>query len=444
MIFISFANLVYFLGIQQALFSYFYKQKDDHYQFTIISTIYITLIIFGSFLTFLIIFFRNNPFFSRISNNNIQFFIYGGIISLMDVIYGITMNILNIKERSKNYAFLSIIRNLLFLFLVIFGTIMKRIDLQNIFIYLTFSSIFSAFIAIINISFLMKKLWNKLHKRVYFSLKILKPLLKFGLLMIPGTLAMIALRVSDRYMLTFISKNALYDVGIYATGYRIGMIMQFPVSIVSMVYFPYAMRISDQPFAFDSYRSTFKFYVIFGGILGFLIIIFSPEIFYLFIDKSYFEASKIVFCGVISVFLLGVFNIINISFYLKQKAGNIALTTILGALLNIALNFILIPRFGIYGAGWASIIAYFFIVCYNYIVVEKIHSTNYNFLIVIITLIILTGTSTANYYLPHTITIAIIKLISVTIIMSIIAFWTFRNRKLRSLLGSIFNEDLKK
>jgi len=77
------------------------------------------------------------------------------------------------------------------------------------------------------------------------SLSRIKTLLAFGIIMIPGTLAMISLRLSDRWMLTYFSPNSLYDVGIYAVGYKIGMIITIVNSLVSLVCFPYAMKIKD-------------------------------------------------------------------------------------------------------------------------------------------------------------------------------------------------------
>ena len=69
----------------------------------------------------------------------------------------------------------------------------------------------------------------------------------FGLIMVPGTLALISMRVLDRYMLTYLSAEGLHDVGIYSTGYRVGMIMQFLVTVFSLVFISYAMRIADRP-----------------------------------------------------------------------------------------------------------------------------------------------------------------------------------------------------
>ena len=226
-------------------------------------------------------------------------------------------------------------------------------------------------------------------------------------------------------MLTYLSARSLYDVGIYAIGYRVGMIITFVNSIVSLVYFPYAMRVADFSDAKKSFKKVFNAYVIFGGILGFFVILFSPEIFKIFINKSYHEAVKIVFFGVISNYLYGIFNIINLSFYVKKRAGNIALAVGLGAILNIVLNFILIPQYGIYGAGIASILAFGLIVVFNFIVAEKTYPIGYNFFLVIIPVIMLVLIAAIPFFVQYELYQTFFK-IGLLCIVSIISYKFFK------------------
>jgi len=436
LIFISFISLIYFLGLQQAIFSYFYQKKTNEYKFSIISTIYITLLICGIILSFMIVLFRSQLSLLIVRTEIYQqLFIWISLILFFDVIYGMTLSFLNIMERSANYALLSIVKNTLFLILVIIGTILKKLDINSIFLFLMISSFCAAIVALIDMRKVLFDLTSIKFKKIFYSIPLIKNLLKFGIIIIPGTIAMITLRVFDRYMLTYLSPNSLYDVGIYAIGYRVGMIMQFLVSMVSMVYFPYAMRISDQPDATASYKKVFNYYLLWGGILGFLIILFAAEIFYIFIDKAYYPAIKIVFFGVISNFLLGVFNIINISFYVKKRAGKIAVAVGIGALLNIILNYLFIPKFGIYGAGGASIFAYLFIVIFNYFAAEKVYFVGYRFGYVILSLIVLLIFSSFNFIFSLTLLTTIFKII-IVIMASLILFYQFyRIGKIKEILN---------
>ncbi|MBC8383796.1 MAG: oligosaccharide flippase family protein [Candidatus Cloacimonetes bacterium] len=436
-VFISFASLLYFLGFQQAIFSYFYHKKTPEYHYTLISSIFISILVFGVILSLLIVIFRAE--LSQLilrSPDYAHIMIWVSVILLFDVIYGMVLSILNMMERSKQYILVGNFKHLLLLILLVVAAIASRFSLDTIFILMMISSALAVLVAIGVMGSIMKDFANQITEKRIFSFPIVKKLFSFGLIMIPGTFAMLILKVSDRYMITYLSVHSLYDVGIYAIGYRIGMIVTFLNSIVSLVYFPYAMRIADYSHAKESFKKVFNAYVIFGGIVGFFVILFSPEIFKIFINKSYHEAIKIVFFGVISNYLYGIFNIINLSFYVKRRAGNIALAVGLGAILNIVLNFILIPKYGIYGAGIASILAFGLIVIFSFIIAETIYPISYKIRYIVFSLIILISTSSINFVLDYQFYHTFIKVLFL-IIIAIIAVKYAKQKK-------IFNEIYQK
>lgn len=435
MIFISFVSLIYFLGQQQAVFSYYYHKKTPEYHFSYISTVFLIITVIGLFFSLLVILFRSelSELILRTTKWS-HLFVYAAIILFCDVISGMSLSILNIMERSRNYLILGILKNALFLLLVIYGTIAHLLSITTIFIYFMVSSLISIFLAAFYMLRILKDFSAKIKR--YFNSSLAKKLLGFGIIMIPGTIAMMILRLSDRYMLTYFSEGKLYDVGIYAIGYRIGAIIVFLNSIVSLVYFPYAMKIKDNPLAKKSYKSVFYKYSLFAAIAGFLIIIFEKEIFYAVIDPAYFTATKIVVFGVISSYLLGLFNLINLNFYVKKKAGRIAGTVVFGALLNIVLNYFLIPEYGITGAGLASIIAYFSIVVINYNLAKSIYEILYKLYKPLLALAILGITAYINNKIQLNLSSFLIKLLIIIIGLSFLGLYYWKNKK--EIMHSIF------
>ena len=98
-----------------------------------------------------------------------------------------------------------------------------------------------------------------------------------------------------------------------------------------------------------------------GGFLAICLILFMKDIFTIFIDVSYQESIQYVVFGITSVFLLGSFHIVNIPYYNARKSTRIAFVSISGALLNVLLNYLFIQTYGIWAAGFASVIAYLYI-----------------------------------------------------------------------------------
>lgn len=398
MIFFSFASLIYVLGMQQAIISHFYDVNTDQYKFSLISSTFIVLSAFSLMLSCIVIIFRYE--LSQLvlrSTEYAHLFYFIAIILFFNMLFSISLSLLNIMEKSRHYAVISASQNVIVLLLIIIFSIQKQFTVSHYFIFLAIASVFASIAGLSQIAKFLRKMQIPMEAKKFFSPEIVTSMFKFGIVMIPGTIAMLILQASDRYMLTYLSANTLFDVGIYAAGYRIGMIMHFLVTLTSLVYFPYAMKISQESQAQEINRNMFKYYIIFGSVFGAIIISYSQEIFHFIIDDAYLNSYKIVFAGVISSFLYGIFNIININFYAKKKAGNITLAVLLGSVLNIILNFVLIPKYGIYGAGIASIISYFTIVLFNYTVAAYLYKIKYPFFLILIGLILLFSAAYANW-----------------------------------------------
>ncbi len=408
-IFISLANIFYSLGFTQSLVSYFYLENTDDYKYTLINSVYIVTAIVGIILSLLI----------YISKNNIALLIlksdmYSNLFPAIVIIIiaqsfsGITLSIINKLERSLNYAILGGVSNFLILILFIYGAISGNFSISNVISYIFISSLIAMLAALININIILRSF--VLQNKVIFSYEIIKPVIRFGLIMIPGTLALISMRVLDRYMLTYLSPRGLYDVGIYAMGYKVGAIMQFLLSIVSMVFFPHAMKNADSPYAGKLFNKIYLFFLICGAILGFFIIIFSKELFAIFVDAQYTSAADLVFFGAISTFLHGIFNIFNLVFYKMHQAGKIAIAVVLGTIINIGLNIALIPKYGAFGAGYASIISYILIVIFNYVKGKKTFNANFRISYVYLVTAFLFLTSFLNSIIRISILVSSIKI----------------------------------
>ena len=134
-VFISFASLLYFLGFQQTLFSYFYQEKTPEYHFTLISSIFIVIIAFGIVLSILIIGFRVE--LSQIILRTKDFahiMLWVSVILFFDVIYGMVLSILNMMELSKQYILVGNFKHVLFFVLLVVAAIASKFSLDTIFI----------------------------------------------------------------------------------------------------------------------------------------------------------------------------------------------------------------------------------------------------------------------------------------------------------------------
>jgi O-antigen/teichoic acid export membrane protein len=438
MIFFSLMSHIVVLGMQHSLFSHFYQQDSEQYRYKLISSVYIFLLITGILFAALIILFRQHLAVITARDAAYSHLFYNiALIIFFNTVFTISTGFLNIAEKSGSYAVISSLQNLLLLVLILIFVLRNFFSLQLYFDLFTISTIVAASISFFSILTMVRKYDLNKDERVRFSLPILSSMLKFGLVMVPGSISLLILQASDRFMLTYLSVNKMHDAGIYSAGYRIGMIMHFLISIISLVYYPYAVKIAGQEKARTINRQVFNYFILFGLILGSAIILFAQEFFRVLIDQRFFISHQVVFSGVISAFLYGIFNIININFYIHKRAKNITLAVAIGSLLNIVLNFLLIPNYGIFGAAVASIIAYFVLLCINFLASRVLFKTKYNFSYIVLSALILSSLAVLNLFMQLSLTIFLIKFAAFVVISIVIFLYFKKNEQFIALYRSL-------
>jgi len=209
-----------------------------------------------------------------------------------------------------------------------------------------------------------------------------KALLKFGLPSIPAGLAGMMLQVVDRPILKALTNDA--TVGIYQANYRLGIFMMLLVSM-----FDYAWK----PFIFSVEKNEANAKEIFSRVLTYFTLLMSGVFLFLtfFIDKiirisifghhiindRYWGGLEIVPIVLLGYVFLGMATTLSAGIYIQKKTQYNPPITITAAAINIAANFILIPIYGITGAAWATLIAYFVMAIMTYIMTQRIYPIQY-------------------------------------------------------------------
>lgn len=189
---------------------------------------------------------------------------------------------------------------------------------------------------------------------------ILKKAMIFGLPLVPAGIAMWVINLSDRLFL--LHMKDLHTVGVYSVGYSIATIIStLLIRPVKFMYPVYSSELYNQE-KFEEYNSYFNFTVLLTsaimlpGIIGLWLV--GPEIINLLATDEFKETAPI-----ISMVALGAYlNIVGVYFTRgAELKGYSYITTVIvtsAMIINIVLNYLLIPPFGIYGAAFATIAAF--------------------------------------------------------------------------------------
>ncbi|MGB9589829.1 MAG: GNAT family N-acetyltransferase [Candidatus Hydrothermia bacterium] len=202
--------------------------------------------------------------------------------------------------------------------------------------------------------------------RPAFSWKKLGEITRFGIALEPGNLAAWVLNMSDRYFLQ--SFSDMTQVGLYSVGYRIGqlteigMVKPFRLAWPPLIY----AEAGDHKRARKSISRIATLYAFFGLWASLGLFLLAPAILKAMATKGYWGALDVIGLIALSYVILGTTWITGAGLHILKKPVMVSVAFITGALLNIFLNFTLIPHFGMMGAAWATLISFVFISAFTF------------------------------------------------------------------------------
>ncbi|MDP2683938.1 MAG: oligosaccharide flippase family protein [bacterium] len=202
-----------------------------------------------------------------------------------------------------------------------------------------------------------------------FSLHWLKPMLRYGIPLLFAGLAYWIVSLSDRIILLKLS--TLEEVGLYSVGNKISSIMFLVISAFSLAWAPFIFSHYKEKGSSRLIVKTLTYYTIILLCISLLLSTFSFEILSIITTKEYLNATKVIGLLTLSLSFLGISGILATGLTLSKKTKFITLATFTAAGINIAFNFILIPKFNMVGAALATLISYFILSFLYYIFSQK-------------------------------------------------------------------------
>lgn len=183
--------------------------------------------------------------------------------------------------------------------------------------------------------------------------------LSFGLPLVPHVIGGIVMSMSDRLFIDhFWGKEQL---GIYNIGYVIGS----AISILCVAFANAIIPFSYELFSINTYEAKAKVVKVYWLFIGLLMVIvfcvwiFTPLVFEWFVDAKFSGGAKYVIWITLGYFFQGLYLLFaNIIFYLKKTKVFFYLSFV-NILINLGLNYFLIPIFGPIGAAYATCISFF-------------------------------------------------------------------------------------
>lgn len=358
---ISFGSTIAILGMYDAIFREFFEKNNKEYQKKVIATGLNIVIISGLIIMISIIILRrllSIYLFSEIKYSNLIF------LSGITVFISVLNSIIYAPTRMTNQRKIFFITGILF---PIIGFIITYLCIKIGYTYeaLIYGTIGMNVISLITFYILNKK---------YFSLKIFdkkiaKELLKIGIPLVPTFLIYWIFHSMDRIMINKIL--GAEELGIYSVGAKVSSVSQLIYTAFAggWSYFAFSTMKDKEQVKINS--KVFEYL----GIVSFIVFIiaqpFISPVFNIFFEGDYIRGKEVFSFLFLSPLILMLFQTVGNQVIVVKKSYLSTAALLLGALLNIFLNYILIKNYGIEGAAFSTLNSYLIsvilmcVICYK-------------------------------------------------------------------------------
>ena len=166
-------------------------------------------------------------------------------------------------------------------------------------------------------------------------------------------------------------------VGIYSACYKLAILITISIQAFRMGAEPFFFKQAQSDNAQKTYARVMKFFVITLCIM-FLGVVLFLDIWKEFIrNPKMYEGLRVVPILLIANMFLGVYYNLSIWYKLSNKTMTGAWITLLGAVITIAINYLLIPRYGYMASAWATFFCYGTMMVVSYKWGQKVYPIPY-------------------------------------------------------------------
>ncbi len=203
-----------------------------------------------------------------------------------------------------------------------------------------------------------------------------RPLLIYGLPLVPHFVAHWALGLSDRLILErFVS---LSDLGVYTLAYQIGMVAQLLVQSVSNALLPMFGRAAIDSSEWDRLPRIATYVVFVDALAVLALALAAPTLIRMATPPAYHAAGHLAVPILLGYLAFGMYTLpMGLLSQTFGRTGKIPLLTLSAAGVNIGLNLWLVPRFGIWAAAYNSLVGYVVLLLLVWFAAQRIRPLPY-------------------------------------------------------------------
>ncbi len=361
---VTLAGMLWNNALNRTISRFYFDYKRQKERNAVISTSLVIQTIFSVIVSAGVIMFSSKISYLLFDTSRYALFINLAFIAfLLQSIIEIPMTLLRLVEKSVFYSVISVVRLFVALFLNILLIVFLDMGLLGIFVSGVVTSGLVFFLLVPKTIF---------ETGIKFSMKKARHMMKFALPLVPGGLLIFVLMRADVFLLQKLSTTA--QVGLYNLGIQLGTVLIYLIEQpFFLIWYPFVYSSLKKPKinkVFSRMQTYFFFILIFFSLC--LAVLIKPVLSFL-VGPDFFEVYKVVPLIVLAFFFRPLSDFFKTGLQIKKKTKMIPLILGVGVIINLALNFILIPGMGYMGAAVAKLSAFAVIALVAYFISIKIY-----------------------------------------------------------------------
>lgn len=180
----------------------------------------------------------------------------------------------------------------------------------------------------------------------------LKPVLRYGLPLVPASLSQFVLHFSDRFFLTRYATEA--ELGLYSLAYRFGMLVAVFIHVVARAWAPWAFQVAVQG-GEEFVQRGISLVLTASAMVVTWVSLVGPTLLHIVASAQFWPAGDYVSVLAVAYWFFNAYEPLSVGVRLAQKTELLAAANIFAAVVCLLLNILLIPNFGVQGAIWSTV-----------------------------------------------------------------------------------------
>jgi O-antigen/teichoic acid export membrane protein len=258
---------------------------------------------------------------------------------------------------------------------------------------LLYSSIIAGFVTSVVLLFLGKlyTLWDRKSITLEFS----KTLLQYSVPLIPNSLSWWAISSANRYIILMYLGAAAN--GIFAIAFKLPTILLMFVNIFYLAWQEKSILSFEREDRDEYYTIVLKKYIRILFSISILIVASNKILLSYIVSKEFFDAWQYTPLLLLSIILSAIAGFYGTGYLSAKKTRGALTSSLFGGLATVGLSFLLIPKFGLFGASYAIVIGYLVLLVIRTFHMKNIFAIVFPYKLAFFMLFLLALVSLLNY-----------------------------------------------